>query len=81
MDYRYMPDPDLPPLYLEDAVLAKLKALSVLSPYQRILQMQQTYDFHKEYINALIADPDVLAYFDTAIVQNFDPKEVAKRIA
>jgi len=81
LDYRYMPDPDLPPLYLEDAVLAKLKALSVLSPYQRILQMQQTYDFHKEYINALIADPDVLAYFDTAIVQNFDPKEVAKRIA
>ncbi len=90
LDYRYFPEPDLPPLELEDTLLDKInqQAESLTIPYKIIKTFKEDYQFHKEYINALINDKDVLNYFQKsleALDSKYDEmtraKTTAKRIA
>ncbi len=63
LDYRYFPEPDLPPLKLEKETLERLDAQETIIPYNIIKTMKETYGFNKEYINALIGDKETLDYF------------------
>lgn len=62
-DYRYFPDPDLPPLHLDNAWISRIKSELPELPAQR----------YQRYINAglsayeadvLVNDKDVAAYYD-----------------
>ncbi|USN54408.1 MAG: hypothetical protein H6765_07735 [Candidatus Peribacteria bacterium] len=54
MDYRYMPEPDLPPLELELHHIDALRAAGIVSPFALIQTYKETYGFNKEFINGLI---------------------------
>jgi len=77
MDYRYIPEPDLPPLILEDHRVDEIRELVVESPYERIRRYKEDYGFNKEYINGLIGDVLVNAYFQACVADGADPKLAA----
>lgn len=80
MDYRYMPEPDLPDLRIEQKWIDAIATQIVESPFARITRYKQDYWFNKEYINWLISDKEVNAYFETCVAQWTKPKETAKWI-
>lgn len=63
LDYRYFPEPDLPPLVLEKEILAQLENTQLEIPYLFIKKAKEEYGFNKEYINALIGEKELLDYF------------------
>ena len=66
LDYRYFPEPDLPPLKIDDVRRARLQEQAITIPHNIIKQFNE-YGFNKEYINALISDKTVLDYFNITL--------------
>ena len=87
LDYRYFPEPDLPPLHTDDVTLSKLDKIKVEIPHRLIKKFKEKYWFHKEYVNALINNKSTLDYFlviqKKIITDQNKGKEkiIAKRIA
>ena len=63
LDYRYFPEPDLPPLEITDERYKRLDEQAIIIPHEIIKKLKEEYNFNKEYINALISDKDILNYF------------------
>jgi len=78
LDYRYFPEPDLPPLVIDDAKMKWLDEQALEIPHDIIKKMKEEYGFNKEYINALIGDKEMLDYFLACVKENFDPKTITK---
>lgn len=78
LDYRYFPEPDLPPLVIDDAKMKRLDEQTLEIPHDIIKKMKEDYGFNKEYINALIGDKEMLDYFLACVKENFDPKTITK---
>ncbi|MCX6822841.1 MAG: Asp-tRNA(Asn)/Glu-tRNA(Gln) amidotransferase subunit GatB [candidate division SR1 bacterium] len=74
LDYRYFPEPDMPSLTLDDKTLKRLNDQTIEIPYKTIKEFKE-YGFNKEYINALIADKEILTYFNQ-VMSSFNAKEV-----
>lgn len=81
LDYRYFPEPDLPPLHLTREIMDELEAMPLHIPALIIQRCRDEFWFHKEYINALINDKETLDYFLACLDDGCDPKETVKRIA
>lgn len=81
LDYRYFPEPDLPSLAIDAELQVRIDKQAVEIPYMLIKRYKDDYGFHKEFINALIGDKDVLDYFNLCVSDGFDPKTLVKRIA
>lgn len=77
MDYRYIPDPDLPPVILEQSWIDKQSKYVVESPYTRIVRYTTEYWFNKEYVNGLINDVQINMYFEERIADGCLPKSTA----
>jgi len=54
LDYRYFPDPDLPPVLIDDYLIDTIRQEVQSSGTQTILRYRDQYGFHKEYINGLL---------------------------
>lgn len=78
LDYRYFPEPDMPPIHIDDSLRAIIEAMEIVIPHDIIKTMKEEYQFHKEYINALIADQTTLLFFQDMVKEGFAPKLVAK---
>jgi len=63
LDYRYFPEPDLPPLKISNETFEQLNNSTIIIPHTIIKKFSQDYGFNKEYINALISDKEILDYF------------------
>ena len=81
LDYRYFPEPDLPPLVLDTLEQERIAQSSVRLPYDFIHQARTHYKFSKEYINTLIHDQSILEYFQACLRDGCDPHETVKWIA
>jgi aspartyl-tRNA(Asn)/glutamyl-tRNA(Gln) amidotransferase subunit B len=75
-DYRYFPEPDLPPLVVTDAELAKVRAALPELPVARRARYAamklSDYD-----VQELTADPATGAYFESTLALHADAKAVA----
>ncbi|MBA3452569.1 MAG: Asp-tRNA(Asn)/Glu-tRNA(Gln) amidotransferase subunit GatB [Deltaproteobacteria bacterium] len=66
-DYRYFPDPDLPPLVVDGATMANiLRALPEL-PAARFERYQKMQNLSADDARTLVGDRALADYFDTAI--------------
>jgi aspartyl-tRNA(Asn)/glutamyl-tRNA(Gln) amidotransferase subunit B len=81
LDYRYFPEPDLPPLHLDRETLDELESLPLTIPSVFIKRCREEFWFHKEYINALINDKETLDYFLACLNDGCDARETVKWIA
>jgi aspartyl-tRNA(Asn)/glutamyl-tRNA(Gln) amidotransferase subunit B len=81
LDYRYFPEPDLPPLLLDEAILDEMNNAAMIIPADFIEVYTQTYGFHKEYINVLIGSPHTHRYFHALLQHDLSPQTVVKWLA
>ncbi|MCU0487427.1 MAG: Asp-tRNA(Asn)/Glu-tRNA(Gln) amidotransferase subunit GatB [Anaerolineales bacterium] len=81
-DYRYFPEPDLPPLVIEPAFLESLKAGLPELPAAKTQRFQVEYGLSAYDSGVLIVEPAVAAYFEEAIqvAPGTPPKLVANWI-
>lgn len=65
-DYRYFPDPDLPPLELDEAYIERERATLPELPEARRQRYVSSYGLTTEEARALVTDRPLAEYFETA---------------
>jgi aspartyl-tRNA(Asn)/glutamyl-tRNA(Gln) amidotransferase subunit B len=78
-DYRYFPEPDLPPLVVEQAWIDEIRTKLPELPRARMLRIQQQYSLPLEEARMLASDVDTLNFFEDCI--QFDPSIPPRTIA
>jgi aspartyl-tRNA(Asn)/glutamyl-tRNA(Gln) amidotransferase subunit B len=66
-DYRYFPEPDLPPLVIEQAWLDQVKASLPELPADKLQRFQKQYGLGPYDAGVLIVEPVVADYFEDAV--------------
>ena len=65
-DYRYFPDPDLPPLILEQAYIETLKQKLPELPRQKRRRLQESYGLNGEEAAIITETPEMADFFEQA---------------
>ncbi|KEQ30129.1 Asp-tRNA(Asn)/Glu-tRNA(Gln) amidotransferase subunit GatB [Pedobacter antarcticus] len=73
-DYRYFPDPDLPPIYISDEWLAQMKAAMPLLPAAISAALQQQYGISAAEATIFAEDKELMQYFQDALPGVSAPK-------
>jgi aspartyl-tRNA(Asn)/glutamyl-tRNA(Gln) amidotransferase subunit B len=76
-DYRYFPEPDLPPLAISDAQLAALRAALPELPEDRFARYTGEVGLSPQDAGVLVAERDVAAYFDAVVAAGAPAKRAA----
>jgi aspartyl-tRNA(Asn)/glutamyl-tRNA(Gln) amidotransferase subunit B len=78
-DYRYFPEPDLPPLHLDPAWLDRLREALPELPAARRGRYQESLGLSAYDATVLVGDPDASRLFETtlAVDASLGPKQVA----
>jgi len=81
-DYRYFPEPDLPPLVVEKEWVAQIAAALPELPRPKALRLQQQYGLAPGDATLLAEDSAVAAYFEQAVqaAPQASPRTVANWI-
>ncbi|MCC7357870.1 MAG: Asp-tRNA(Asn)/Glu-tRNA(Gln) amidotransferase subunit GatB [Anaerolineales bacterium] len=66
-DYRYFPEPDLPPLALDAALVEAARAALPELPAARRARFERDYDLSRADAELLIEDPALADYFEQAV--------------
>jgi aspartyl-tRNA(Asn)/glutamyl-tRNA(Gln) amidotransferase subunit B len=77
-DYRYFPEPDLPPLIISLDRLARLRAALPELPEDRRARLSSAYGIGDEDASALAADPAIAAFFERAARASGDAGAAAR---
>ncbi|QCS48362.1 Asp-tRNA(Asn)/Glu-tRNA(Gln) amidotransferase subunit GatB [Picosynechococcus sp. PCC 11901] len=75
-DYRYFPEPDLPPIEVTPAQLEKWAAELPETPAQKRERYETEYGLSSYDTRVLTDDRDVAEYFEAAVAAGADPKQV-----
>jgi aspartyl-tRNA(Asn)/glutamyl-tRNA(Gln) amidotransferase subunit B len=62
-DYRYFPEPDLPPLVVDSAWLQRVRAEMPALPKERVRQLQQNYGVPADLADLILSEPALERYF------------------
>ncbi len=76
-DYRYMPEPDIPPIVLDDEYISELKKQIPVMP-DEVRQKLSSISLDSSQVESIIAEPNV-AYFIIDLINHH--QELAKIIA
>lgn len=76
IDYRYFPDPDLPPLVITDEFIEKIRQQMPELPEAKKQHYIQDYGLNHDDAELLSNDMEAAKYFDS-LVQQHEPKVVA----
>ena len=79
-DYRYFPEPDLPPIQLTADFIESIKAAMPMLPQQCAAKYQKDYDLSEYDSEQLVMDKDIMLYFEAAIKHTDNYKAVANWI-
>jgi aspartyl-tRNA(Asn)/glutamyl-tRNA(Gln) amidotransferase subunit B len=74
-DYRYFPDPDLVPLEIARADVARLSAELPTLPWQRFERYTGRYGLGAKQATQLIDNPSLSAYFDRVVERSGSPQQ------
>ena len=76
-DYRYFPDPDLPPLVLDASWLAERSAELPELPAARRTRFESALGLPAYDVGVLTAEPAIAEYFEAIVAAGTDPKTAA----
>jgi aspartyl-tRNA(Asn)/glutamyl-tRNA(Gln) amidotransferase subunit B len=79
-DYRYFPEPDLPPVFVDEAWLARLRSLLPELPDARRTRYTTTFGLGAYDAEALSADPWAARLFEDTVAAGADAKKAANWI-
>jgi aspartyl-tRNA(Asn)/glutamyl-tRNA(Gln) amidotransferase subunit B len=71
-DYRYFPEPDLPPLEISEEMIEKIRAEIPELPQQKRERLKREYGLDEKSIEIFVKDKDFGEYFEK-VVSEFDP--------
>jgi aspartyl-tRNA(Asn)/glutamyl-tRNA(Gln) amidotransferase subunit B len=66
-DYRYFPEPDLPPLVLEQAWIDEIAASLPELPQAKAARFQSQYDLTEVDANVLVGEQDIANFFEAVL--------------
>jgi aspartyl-tRNA(Asn)/glutamyl-tRNA(Gln) amidotransferase subunit B len=66
-DYRYFPEPDLPPVVVDDAWVEQVRLRLVETPLMRLTRWVNDYGMDRRGAMALLEEPDSCVYFDQVV--------------
>lgn len=78
-DYRYMPDPDLPPLQISKSLVEQIKKNLPKPPWERAKEIKSKYKLNDEIIDILVGDKELVDLFES-LVKKVDPVILAQFI-
>lgn len=80
-DYRYFPEPDLPPITFTESEINVLRESLPELPEEKRKRFRNEYQLPENYLNYLISDVSLTGYFETAVKEggskNISPKMIA----
>ena len=76
-DYRYFPEPDLPPLVVDDAALAALRGSLPELPEDRFARYTGPVGLSPQDAGVLVAEREIAAYYDAAVAAGAPAKRAA----
>ncbi|AHH10510.1 Asp-tRNA(Asn)/Glu-tRNA(Gln) amidotransferase subunit GatB [Borrelia coriaceae] len=80
-DYRYIKDPDLPLIKLDDAYIESIKSNRMMElPFEARIRLKEQYGLSDFDVMTLTADKNLVKYFEEAVMTSSDPKRVANWI-
>ncbi|WP_421622805.1 Asp-tRNA(Asn)/Glu-tRNA(Gln) amidotransferase subunit GatB [Borrelia sp. MN22-0132] len=80
-DYRYIKDPDLPLIKLDDSYIESIKSNRMVElPFDTRVRLKEQYGLSDFDVMTLTADKNLVKYFEEAAIASSDPKRVANWI-
>jgi aspartyl-tRNA(Asn)/glutamyl-tRNA(Gln) amidotransferase subunit B len=79
-DYRYFPDPDLPPIIISDHWITEIKATLPELPEQRRARFMTHYNLSPYDAELLTSRKDIADYFESALAIHHNPKALGNWI-
>jgi aspartyl-tRNA(Asn)/glutamyl-tRNA(Gln) amidotransferase subunit B len=76
-DYRYFPEPDIPPIMLDEKLVEKIKRGLPELPDERLERLVRTYGLPEKIASILVMEKPIADFFEEALQFSNDPKEVA----
>ncbi len=76
-DYRYFPEPDLPPLVVDDAALDAARRSLPELPEARFARYTTASGLSPQDAGVLVAEREIAAYFDATVAAGAVPKRAA----
>ncbi len=76
-DYRYFPEPDLLPVNIDEDRVNKLNEQMPETPRERRTRLQEEYGLTEYDASVLVGEEELGEFFEDAVAQEGDPKEVA----
>ncbi len=73
-DYRYMPDPDVPVVVIDEELVEKLKETLPELPWERENRYVDTFGIDRSKAHAIVSDRDMAEYFEAHISLFRSPK-------
>ncbi len=80
-DYRYFPEPDIPPLLLDESWVAARRAELPELPDERRRRFEQDYDLSRQDADLLTTDRYVADYYEAAVLAAQSVNGTAKDVA
>lgn len=75
-DYRYFPEPDLSPVYVDEAWIESIRKDLPESPSKRTERFTESFDFSKTDASVLTSEKEIADYFEETLKFFNDPKLV-----
>lgn len=83
-DYRYFPEPDIPPFRISKSQIEQIKGSMPDLPIQKRIKYKEEFDLSDHYVEVLISEPKRANYFEEAVelakTHEISVKEVASVI-
>ncbi|MDR0339706.1 MAG: Asp-tRNA(Asn)/Glu-tRNA(Gln) amidotransferase subunit GatB [Desulfovibrio sp.] len=76
-DYRYFPNPDLPPVIVPEKIIAAWRADMPELPAPRIARFIKQYGLNDDEARTLVAEKGAADYFESAVAKGGQPRRVA----
>ena len=76
-DYRYFPEPDLPPLVISDERIAEIRGTMPEMPRVREQRFVKDYKFKEKVANELCSEQETADYFEGLVERKVPPKLAA----
>ncbi len=76
-DYRYFPEPDLPPFTADDAFLAKVEASLVELPAPRRVRFRKDYGLSTSQAEFICDEKSTADFFEAAVEEGADGEQLA----
>lgn len=79
-DYRYFPEPDLPPVIIEKLLVDNIKESLPELPEEKKERMIQEYNLTEKEVDIIIEEKEIADYYEAVVKECEEPKEAANWI-